>query len=64
MGYSAESEFRAGLYGGSKLVQDPPMRFQFQVEINKQTKQEFLIEVTVRSDEVCDIWRGLPPDRC
>ena len=49
---------------GVKLVNDPAMRFQAQVEIKKQTKQEFTIEVTVEMDEVCDIWPGSPPDQC
>jgi hypothetical protein len=31
------------------------MRFQLQVEIKEQTKQEFVVEVTVGTDEVCDI---------
>ena len=30
------------------------MRFQLQVEIKERTKQEFAVEVTVRTDEVCD----------
>ena len=49
---------------GVKLVEDPAMRFQLQVEIKERTKQEFAVEVTVGTDEVCDIWPGSPPDRC
>jgi hypothetical protein len=49
---------------GIKLVEDPAMRFQLQVDIKKRTEQEFVIEVTVGTDEVCDIWPGSPPDRC
>jgi len=49
---------------GVKLVEDPAMRFQLQVDIKKRTKQEFAVEVTVGTDEVCDIWPGSPPDRC
>jgi hypothetical protein len=37
---------------GVKLVEDPVMRFQLQVEIKEQTKQEFAVEVTVGTDEV------------
>lgn len=40
---------------GVRLVEDPAMRFQLQVEIKEQTKQEFVVEVTVGTDEVCDI---------
>ena len=40
---------------GVKLVEDPAMRFQLQVEIKEQTKQEFVVEVIVGTDEVCEI---------
>ena len=40
---------------GVKLVDDPAMRFQLQVEIKEQTMQEFAIKITVGTDEVCDI---------
>ena len=43
---------------GVKLVEDPAMRFQLQVEIKERTKQEFAVEVTVGTNEVCDIARG------
>jgi hypothetical protein len=43
---------------GVKLVEDPAMRFQLQVEIKERTKQEFAVEVTFGTNEVCDMWPG------
>jgi len=37
-----------------KLVEDPAMRFQLQVEIKERSKEEFVVEVTVGTDERLD----------
>jgi len=36
---------------GVKMVENPAMRFQLQVEIEERTKDEFAVEVTVGTDE-------------
>lgn len=37
-----------------KLVEDPAMRFQLKVNISGENKQEFVVEVIVGRDKVCD----------
>jgi hypothetical protein len=41
---------------GVRLVEDPSMRFQLQVEIKGRTKQEFAVGITIGTDEVCGMW--------
>jgi hypothetical protein len=43
---------------GVKLVEDLTMRLQLRVKIKERTKQEFAVRVTVRTDEVGNIWPG------
>jgi hypothetical protein len=42
-----------------ELVENPAMRFQLKVDISSENKREFVVEVIVGRDEVCDMWLSL-----